>query len=364
MGLSTGSRWFLGLLVLSALLVGGGLWYVNDQLAGVPGPSEPVEITVEEGATAAEIGAQLERRDVVKNGLAFRLVARSQNLDAGLRAGRYTLETGMAVSAAVEALREDPEPLTIRVTVREGLSVPLTLEALAEQTPHTVEDYRQVLDRHLQGDAATSELELPDWLPAPGGLGPQVRHPFEGMLFPETYQFEPDAPPEAILQRMLDQLDREMQDALAELTGQRRRDVDRYRAMIIASLIERESRVVEERPKVSAVIRNRLAEDMRLQIDATVLYALGRHTERVLTENTRVDSPYNTYQNRGLPPSPIAGFSGSSLQAALQPADTDARYYVLSPECDGTHEFARTLQQHNANKAAYEQAGRCQGDGS
>ena len=98
---------------------------------------------------------------------------------------------------------------------------------------------------------------------------------------------------------------------------------------------------------------------MRLQIDATVLYARGEHTERVLIADTEIDSPYNTYQVDGLPPTPISGFGAASLRSAFDPADVTFRYYVLDPACDGSHVFADTLDQHNVNVAAFRNAGGC-----
>lgn len=360
MALSRGSRWFLGITVVLVALVGGGLWYANDQLAGLPGDGETVRVEVTPGASAAGIGEQLAERGVVKSALAFRLRARIDGLDANLVAGTYRLETGMSVDEAITAILAGPEETdAVRFTVREGLAIPVTLEELAGQTPFSAAEYREVLDARIAAGSNDGDvLQLPDWLPEPGGMGAGVRHPFEGMLFPQTYELPVDTTPRAVLQRMIDQLDREV----AALAGGAD-DAQRYRAMIIASLIERETRVADERARVSGVIHNRLAADMPLQVDATVLYALGRHTERILTENTEVDSPYNTYQKRGLPPSPIAGFGTASLQAALNPADTEARYYVLSPACDGSHVFAETLERHNANKREFERADRCRDDG-
>jgi UPF0755 protein len=108
------------------------------------------------------------------------------------------------------------------------------------------------------------------------------------------------------------------------------------------------------------VIANRLEGNMRLQIDATVLYARGEHTERVLIEDTEIDSPYNTYMVDGLPPTPISGFGAASLRAAYAPSDVTYLYYVLDPACDGSHVFADTLDEHNVNVAAFRAAGGCQ----
>ena len=370
MALSTGSKVFLVVLVVLLGGVGFGLYYVNDQLSGEPGEGEPVPLTIEQGSTSAEIGQKLEQEGVIKNALAFRLVVRTQGTT--FQAGDYELRTGMSVDEAIEALGSGPqERETFRFTVREGLAVPLILEELAAGIPqYSVEDFRQVLDERIQGGAdGDGVLQLPEWMPEPGSFGAEVGHPFEGLLFPETYEMFAEATPQDILQRMIDQTARVMseipQDRVRQLGELVESDHSpQYTGLIIASLIERETRVNDERTMVSSVIYNRIRENQPLQIDATVLYALGKWKERVLTEDTEVDSPYNTYPNPGdpnpgLPPTPIANAGRSSIEAAFMPDDTEFLFYVLSPECDGTHQFAKTLDEHNANVREFREAGRC-----
>ncbi|MDX1659322.1 MAG: endolytic transglycosylase MltG [Nitriliruptorales bacterium] len=371
MALSTGSKVFLVVLVVLLGGVGFGLYYVNDQLAGVPGEGEPVPITIEQGTSSARIGQMLEEQGVIKNALAFRLIVRAQGTT--FLAGDYELETGMSVDEAIDALEEGPaEPESVRFTVREGLAVPLVLEELAGQfDQYGVDDFRRVLDERIQaGGNGEGVLELPDWVPPLGDFGAEVSHPFEGLLFPETYELFADATPQDILQRMIDQTVRVMsevpQDQVRALGEKVQSDYSpEYTGLILASLIERETRVSGERPKVSSVIHNRLEAERPLEIDATVLYALGKWKERVLTEDTEVDSPYNTYPNPGdpnpgLPPTPISNAGRASIEAAFAPEDTPFLFYVLSPECDGTHQFAETLEGHNQNVAEFRDAGRCQ----
>jgi UPF0755 protein len=124
-------------------------------------------------------------------------------------------------------------------------------------------------------------------------------------------------------------------------------DLPLDKIIILASLIEREARVPEDRPLISAVIRNRLQRHMLLQIDASVLYALGHHKEQVLLTDLKVDSPYNTYRYAGLPPGPICSPGLDSIKAALNPARVNYLYYVARP--DGRHIFSTTLSEHNAN---------------
>lgn len=346
MTLSRQSKVVLGALAAVALLTAGGLGYVSYLLGGEDGPGETVVVEVARGQTAAEIGDQLAEHGVVRSALAFRLVARSRSLDSRLAAGTYDLRTGMSVEEAIDVLLAGPRaPATVQVTIEEGLTVAQLLDRLAEQTPREVADYQAVL--------RAGTLQLPAWVPDPDGFGPDVRQPYEGLLFPETYELLADAEPVEILQRLVDQLTAEMGQIPAErVEAAAAAGLSRYDGLILASLIERETRVDDERPLVSAVLRNRLDRGMLLQIDATVLYALGRHEQRVLEKHLEVDSPYNTYRASGLPPTPIAGFGAASLHAAFAPADSDALYYVL--ECGSErHVFARTLAEHNRNVAAY-----------
>lgn len=347
MKLSRGPRLLLVGLAVVVVVAAGGIGYVSYLLAGEAGPGDPVTVEVSKGQTAAQVGEELDRRGVIRSALVFRLVARSRGLDQRLVAGTYELETGMSVDEAIAALEAGPTPPeTLRVTVEEGLTVAQTLERLAAQTPHDVADFRRVLQAR--------DLELPGWVPALDSFGPDVRQPYEGLLFPETYRFLADATAREILQRMVDQLEGVMAGILGgEDQAAAAADLDRYQTLILASLVEREAQTPEDRPRVSAVLRNRLARDMLLQVDATVLYALGEHKDRVLNQDLQVASPYNTYRPPpGLPPTPIAAPGEASLRAAFAPADVRYLYYVLRCGEQG-HAFARTLEEHNSNVAEF-----------
>jgi UPF0755 protein len=169
-------------------------------------------------------------------------------------------------------------------------------------------------------------------------------------MFPETYEMKKGSTEEQIIARMLQETDRKLatlpegwQDAMEE-SGKSLHEI-----MTIASLIEREVVVDEERALVSSVIYNRLAEPMRLQIDAAVQYALDEPKERLLTKDLEIDSPYNTYKNDGLPPGPIASPSLASIEAALFPAESDYLFYVTKKDGSQTHLFAKTYNEHLRN---------------
>lgn len=244
------------------------------------------------------------------------------------------MTTLMDPADVVAILIDGPSPSVYRVTIIEGLRIREILVSLSEQTPHDYDEYETAL---LDGSVSTSLVEMPsqpaltDW---------------EGLLFPDTYEYSQTAAPEAILQRMASTMEQRVNSI--DWSTWEAKGYTPYEGVIVASLIETEVRVDEERPVVSSVINNRLDEGMALDIDATVLYALD--TDDPSEFDREVDSPYNTYLVPGLPPTPIAAPGRSSLEAAANPDTTDFFFYVLTDEL-GRHAFATTLEEHNANVA-------------
>jgi UPF0755 protein len=362
--LSRGSKAFLialtGLVVVAVVVVGGAWWWFNQQVAGVPGEGEPVEFVVAEGATASSIGSDLADQEIIRNGLAFRFIAQRRGVDASFSAGTYEMETGMSVDEALDALGAGPmDPEVVQVTIPEGLTVAQTLDRLAEATPHDVTAYEQVLAAARE-DAEGGPLRLPEWVPDFSEFDEDVQV-FEGLLFPKTYEFDPEVTPEQVLQALVDQAEIAMASASpSAVAAAEEEGLSRYDGLIAASLVEREARVEGEWPRIAGVIRNRLDEGMLLQVDATLLYAAGDPSGGPASVDPEIDSPYNTYQNPGLPPTPIAGARPEAIRAVFEPAEIDAKYYVVSPECDGSHRFAETLEEHNQNVQAYRDANRCQ----
>jgi UPF0755 protein len=256
-----------------------------------------------------------------------------------LKAGRYEMVTGTAHGDLVAQLTVGPPAVeTFRLTVIEGLDVEQMLAALGRQTAYSLEDFSAALS-----DGTVTSPFLP------GELPPDVPElaAWEGLLAPDTYEFSVDVTAATILQRMSDTLTDRV-DAmdwtlLADL------GLTPYDGIIVASLIEKEVRLDEEREVVGSVIMNRLRDDWPLEIDATIIYALGTNPGEVLLSDLEIDSPYNTYLYGGLPPTPISGVRLRSLEAAANPAETGFYYYVLIDE-DGTHGFSQTLEEHNAKK--------------
>ena len=327
------ARSTLVLLVILLILGGmaGGLYVYA---TGASGGSEPVTVTIPQGATAEEVAQILADAGVVRSALAFRVVASLRGLGGSLLAGTYELSTNMTVSEALGSLREGPpEPETVTVTFPEGLELPQVAEVASEGLGIPAQAFQRL--------AESGAFALPPYLP-------EGTETIEGFLFPKTYSFPPDADAEDVVLRLLAQFEEEAAGlawARAEQLG-----LSPYEVVIVASLIEREARVAADRDKVSAVIHNRLEAGMPLQIDATVQYALPEENRLLTEDDYRYPSPYNTYLHPGLPPTPIASPGLASLKAALQPADADYLYFVVIDE-SGRHAFAETYEEFLQLKA-------------
>lgn len=324
-----GGASYLGRLVGGAI---SGDDETTSPVAVVPGQEVTIEIPA--GSTAKDIAAILAAQGVVRSALEFEVAVRNNDAASRLIAGTYNLQTLMDPNEVVAVLVIGPVADVYRVTIIEGLRVSEILTRLAEASGRPYSEFEQAL---TNGEVDTSLREMPE--------SPSLND-WEGLLFPDTYEFARSSVPASMLQRLASTMEQRV-DSI-DWTELEAAGLARYDGLIIASLIESEVLLDEERPIVSSVIRNRLDIGMKLDIDATVLYALG--TRDVSQFNNEVDSPYNTYLVGGLPPTPIAAPSRASLEAAAAPLTTDYLYYVLS-DLDGHHAFAATLEEHNANVA-------------
>ena len=335
MAVSTGSKVF-ALVTLS--VIAGMLFVLTRYLAGggEVEEGEPVTAPIPEGVAADQVGGILVDAGVLGNALAFQAITRVDDRAAQIQPGTYELRAGMATGEILDILTQAPEAVpAFTLTIPEGLTVEQTLQRIAdaEGSPFDADELREAL----------AGVALPAWVPADL---PDDAEPFEGLLSPNTYEFRVDIAAQDLLNQLVAETDANLEAAGVD-------EDDRYDTLIIASLIEREVRVAEERSTVSSVIHNRLDDDERLQIDATVLYAKGEAGTRVLTSDTDVDSPWNTYENTGLPPTPIAGPGVAALEAAAAPADTDFTFYVVCDFDTGEHAFTDNFEDHQRNVARY-----------
>lgn len=317
-------------LVLVALL-GSGIGYAGWAVNG-SGNGRAVPLVVPQGASALDIAGLLAERGVVRAPWLFRLYLRWKAGASDLLAGEYRLRTGMSYGDVLAALRKGPPPPPmVRVTIPEGKTVDETAAIVAARS--------DISERELLRAASSGRHRAE--------IMPEGLRNLEGFLFPKTYEFDPKkADADAVVARLVAQFDRET--AGVDWSRARRLGITPYEAVVLASLIEREAKVAEERTLISAVIHNRLRRGMRLQIDATVQYAIRRKTgsykSRLTFADYEIASKYNTYRIDGLPPAPIASPGIEAINAALNPADVDYLYYVLL-DPGGKHGFAETYQE-------------------
>jgi UPF0755 protein len=324
---SRGRRILTVVLVLLALLVvavGGTLRWVQQQIDPPGAPGEPREIVVPEGSTSDEIGKLLADEGIIASDLVWDWYLRV-NGGGPFQAGTYALADNSSIGDVIDVLAAGPAPIEERsFTLPEGLTLPETLARLADP------------DDGLGLDEATMQQLLDEgqirWQGQPADQPSN-----EGILFPETYRIAADADELAVLQQLVAQLDAVMTE-LDVASAQERFNLTPYEVLIVASLIEEETKVDAERPMVARVIYNRLRDGIPLGIDATSRYEAelaGRGRGELDFES---DSPYNTRRVAGLPPTPIASPGRASIEAALNPADGPWIYYVLE-DAEGNHFF-------------------------
>ncbi|MDA8236206.1 MAG: endolytic transglycosylase MltG [Clostridia bacterium] len=300
-----------------------------------PGSSEKVVITIPGGASTGKVAAILTEQRLIKNDRVFSLYARFQGLDNKLKAGEYQFSPAMSVQEIVDALTKGVVT-TYTFTIPEGYNTKQIAKVLVDKGYVNDEKFWQAVEK---GNFEYDFLK---------GL-PNGRQRLEGYLFPATYKITKGMTEEQIIDRMLKRFSQEITPeykAKADKLG-----LTLHEAVTLASIIEREAVADEERPKVAAVFLNRIKKGMKLESCATVQYALGENKTRLLYKDLRIDSPYNTYLIKGLPVGPIANAGSPSLQAAVNPADVDYLFFVVS--VDGKHAFSKTLAEHNRNKEKY-----------
>lgn len=325
--------------IVLALIAGGlGAVWLQRKIDPPGGPGPDVTVTIPKGSSTARIAAILDDKGVISSATVFKYYLRFKGEDP-FEAGIYQLQRNEDFDSVIARLRKGGEVEYTRLTVPEGKTLAQTAELVGKLPGRSAATFTSL----VESGRYRSEFQ-------PAGVTS-----LEGLLFPDTYNIGAKDDEEAILKRMLAEFDTRATQVGADAPDARLK-VTPYQALIVASLVETESKVDIDRAKIAQVIYNRMAKGMPLQIDATVLYsreAAGlprRPNGRVLFRDLEIASPYNTYKVKGLPPTPIAGFGAASLDAALHPEAGPWLYYVKS-QADGTHAFATTLAEHNRNIA-------------
>lgn len=326
----------IGLILLAGVgaVLAGFLLYQHATQPGVAG--EPVKLTIPEGVTGHDAGRLLAEKGLIEHEIFFRLALRVDRVRKPIKQGWYSLPQGLSALELLHLLQKGSNrtpdanevPPELKVTVAEGLSI----EQVSRQFAHPASFIEAASDTKLIQKLGLKAKTL------------------EGFLMPSTYYFEHKPTEREVIERMAAEFEKQYAALIAQtplLEG-----FDKLAVVTIASLVEEEARVPEERPSIAAVIVNRLKKDMPLQLDSTVQFALKKYGQRLLYEDLEVDSPYNTYKHAGLPPTPISSPGVASLKAALRPAQVDYLYFVSN--ADGqTHTFSATEAEHLKAVARY-----------
>ncbi len=304
---------------------------------------EDVTFVIEPGESVGSITARLMEKDLITDGDLFRRVLQYHGADSAIEAGRFTLRRSMRMEEVMDELQHG-RLLASMVTIPEGWRAE-EVAALLEQSGVT--SAAEFLSAVRQGSSDYSFLQ-----DRPEGAGVNL----EGFLFPDTYMLPEDTPAVEVLDTLLTNWDTRVGAELREAASAQ--GLTLYEVVTLASIVEREARVAEERPLIAGVYLNRLAIGMPLQADPTVQYALGynENTGRwwnplTLEDIDTTDSPYNSYKNGGLPPGPICNPGLASISSVVEPEESEYLYFLARG--DGSHAFATTFEEHLQNQQLY-----------
>lgn len=338
------ARWLVVLAVLAAfaLVVAGtgGLW-VKGQIDPSGPPGEEIAFDIPRGATTSEIADLLAEADIISSAEVFRWYLRLKG-GGPFDAGQYRLATNSSMADVVRVLEEGPAlPPAVSLTIPESLWV--------EEVAARVDKIE-----HLDG---ARFLELANSGTIRSAFQPEGVTTLEGLLYPETYRIEETEDEEDLLRRMVETFD-QVATQVGFADAEARVGVSPYEAIIVASLIEAEAKVDEDRPKIARVIYNRLEQGIPLGIDATFYYHLGleRKGTGLRTSDLEQDHEYNTRLRQGLIPRPISMSRRASLEAALNPEPGPWLYYVLA-DAEGHHAFSESYDEFLRNKRAAQENG-------
>lgn len=337
----------LAAFVVVVGLLGGGGYYGYHWVRDVLTPDDyvgqgtgEVIIEIKAGDSASDVARRLEEQGVVKSARAFTNAIGAAGKSASLQPGEYRLRKEMAAEYAVAAL--DPRlRLHTKITIREGLRLSQILEQLATATGRSVAEFQQAAK---DGEA----LGLPEY----------ARNRLEGFAFPATYEISPRMEPADILAAMVDRFKQAAEEADLE-EGAKKLGLTPYQVLIVASIVQAESGKVADMPKVARVIYNRLSRQppMKLQMDSTVMYGLGKYGIAATNAEIQSKSRYNTYRYHGLPPGPIGNPGDHAIEAALNPAEGDWLFFVttdpkrgITKFTDNETEFFKFREEFNRNQ--------------
>jgi UPF0755 protein len=332
-----GRRFWIGIALVVLLCGAAGAALLGRAVHSLDEPlqlSAALRFKVPPGASFARVAADLGAKGVVAQPKLWALFARFKGLAPLVKAGEYEVQPGTTPRELLMKMVAG-QVLLHSFTIIDGWRVADMLDALRHNP-----DVQSTLAAGAPPEQLMAKL---------GAAGVAA----EGQFLPETYKFVAGTSDLEILRQAHAALAHELEAAWAERDPQTPLHSS-YELLILASIVQKESGLAQELPKIAGLYLHRLAIGMRLQADPTIIYGMGaRYEGDIRSVDLRTDGPYNSYTRAGLPPTPIALASGAVIRATARPEKTDALYFVASPKSDGSHVFSATLEQHNAAVAAY-----------
>lgn len=343
-------KYFMIALLVIVLVGGFFTWnYIKGETQPVDtAQTELVSFEIEQGASVKEVSKALEKEGIIRNSKLFNFYLKFKNV-SGFKSGLYHVSKSMTLDEIIAELSgqgKDKDQNATKVLIREGEQLTEIAKEVEKSTKYSAEDF---MAKVQDEDFLRYLVQKFPKLLTQSYNGYQVKYVLEGYLFPATYDMNDSKTLQMLITEMVAKTDEVMSKYYDKILAS---DYTLQEIMAMASLIEKEGSKLEDRKKISSVFHNRIKENMKLQTDVSVQYALGEHKEALSLEDLEVDSPYNLYQNYGVGPGPYNSPSEDAIVAALEPEKTDYLYFLADIKTKEIY-YAKTYEEHLELKAKY-----------
>ena len=343
-------KYFMIALLVIVLVGGFFTWnYIKGETQPVDtAQTELVSFEIEQGASVKDVSKALEKEGIIRNSKLFNFYLKFKNV-SGFKSGLYHVSKSMTLDEIIAELSgqgKDKDQNATKVLIREGEQLTEIAKEVEKSTKYSAEDF---MAKVQDEDFLRYLVQKFPKLLTQSYNGYQVKYVLEGYLFPATYDMNDSKTLQMLITEMVAKTDEVMSKYYDKILAS---DYTLQEIMAMASLIEKEGSKLEDRKKISSVFHNRIKENMKLQTDVSVQYALGEHKEALSLEDLEVDSPYNLYQNYGVGPGPYNSPSEDAIVAALEPEKTDYLYFLADIKTKEIY-YAKTYEEHLELKAKY-----------
>lgn len=343
-------KYFMIALLVIVLVGGFFTWnYIKGETQPVDtAQTELVSFEIEQGASVKEVSKALEEEGIIRNSKLFNFYLKFKNV-SGFKSGLYHVSKSMTLDEIIAELSgqgKDKDQNATKVLIREGEQLTEIAKEVEKSTKYSAEDF---MAKVQDEDFLRYLVQKFPKLLTQSYNGYQVKYVLEGYLFPATYDMNDSKTLQMLITEMVAKTDEVMSNNYDKILAS---DYTLQETMALASLIEKEGTKLEDRKKISSVFHNRIKENMKLQTDVSVQYALGEHKEALSLSDLEVDSPYNLYQNYGVGPGPYNSPSEDAIVAAMEPAETDYLYFLADIKTKEIY-YAKTYEEHLELKAKY-----------